>query len=302
MFRRHGPIVKTATAAIAAYLAALALAPDVDAISRPGRPATSLALLFLLGVLYTQLFEYAAHRFAMHRGVRWLSNVRLNHLEHHRVFHGKRFRTRELADLEHIPGRWWIFPLLFAAHYLPAVALLGRDAALAFLLGTLVHYLLFETTHWFTHVEDNALDRFLEQVPLIGSIRAAQIEHHRLHHQVPIVAFNFNPPYLGDRLGAAMPTRERLRALGVREPRPVPTLATALPSSPAPRASLPTAAPRRRSVFAAFLSRPVARYGTAALVGVAALGIVVAVHGWWGRGDKARRGMAAASETRLAKA
>jgi hypothetical protein len=134
MFRRHGPILKATTAASAAYL--VALLPTVDVLARRRLSPTGVALFFLLGVLYTQFFEYAAHRFAMHRGIPLLANVRRNHLEHHRVFHGERFRTRKPEDLAHIPGRWWIFPLLLAAHYFPATRFLPLEGAMAFLLGS----------------------------------------------------------------------------------------------------------------------------------------------------------------------
>jgi hypothetical protein len=294
MFRRHGPILKTAGAAIAAYLGAFASAAGV--VSRTSGTPADVALPFLLGLLYTQIFEYAAHRFAMHRGIPLLSNVRLNHLEHHRVFHGDRFRSRTTEDLEHIPGRWWFFPLLLGIHYLPATALLTRESALGFLLGSLVHYLFFETTHWFTHIEDNALDRVLERIPVLGSIRAAQIEHHRAHHQIPIVGFNFNPPYLGDRLTARMPTRGRLRSLGVRDPRP--RSRPALVPTPLARGPL-SAGPARTPPF---FSRPLARYGTAALLGVAALGLAVAAHGFWTRDARMRRGLSSSSHPEVAKA
>jgi hypothetical protein len=102
MFRRHGPILKTTTAAIAAYL--VALLPTLDFLARRRLSPTGVALFFLLGVRYTQFFVYAAHRFAMHRGIPLLANVRRNHLEHHRVFHGPRVSNAKAGKLGAHPG------------------------------------------------------------------------------------------------------------------------------------------------------------------------------------------------------
>jgi hypothetical protein len=214
-------------------------------LTLPLRPA--LALWFLAGILYTNLFEYWVHRFPMHRGLPLLRHVRSNHIEHHRVFHGENFRTTNPSDLAHISGRFWIFPVLLAIHYVLVTAFLPIDAALALLSACFLHYLAFEISHWLTHVEDNAVDRVLSRIPVVASIRAYQIEHHRIHHQTPIAAFNFNPPYLGDTLfrwTTARPVTDAARVL-------------ARPRLPA---------------------RPAILYGTALVLGVVAIGIAAIAH------------------------
>jgi len=248
MVRRHGPILRTACAATIAFTVFVAFC--FEDLALPVRPV--LLLWFLAGILYTNLFEYWVHRFPMHRGLPLLRHVRRNHIEHHRVFHGENFRTRNPADLAHISGRFWIFPVLLAGHAAAATSFLPLDAATAFLTACYLHYLAFELTHWLTHLEDNAVDRALERIPLLSRVRAYQIEHHRIHHQTPMEAFNFNPPYLGDAL---VP-----RAL----PRPV----SAAPKAPA------LALPSRRPA-----ARPLILYGTALLLGVAALGMAVFAQG-----------------------
>jgi hypothetical protein len=242
MVRRQGPILRTAGAATITFFALAALRFDDLTLS----PTPALALWFLAGLVYTNLFEYWVHRFPMHRGLPLLRGVRRNHIEHHRVFHGENFRTRNPEDLAHISGRCWIFPLLLAGHYALATFLLPIDAAMAFLSACFLHYQAFELTHWLTHLEDNVVDRVLSRIPVVARIRDYQIEHHRTHHQTPIVAFNFNPPYLGDGLVPA-PTARPVGALA-----PPPLLA------------------RRRAP-----TRPLVLYGTALVLGVAALGIAV---------------------------
>jgi hypothetical protein len=81
----------------------------------------------------------------------------------------------------------------------------------------------------------------------VAPLRAYQIEHHRIHHQTPVAAFNFNPPYLGDFLARPSPR----------------------PLSAAPRPPAPVLARRR------LLARPAILYGTALVLGVVALGIAV---------------------------
>jgi hypothetical protein len=244
MVRRHGPILRTICAASLSLLAFAALQLDELTFS----PSPPLALWLLAGILYTNLFEYWVHRFPMHRGLPLLRNVRLNHIEHHRVFSGKNFRTKNPEDLAHISGRFWIFPVLFAGHAALLSPLLPAEAELAFLFACFLHYLAFEITHWLTHLEDNAVDRAISRIPFLSAIRAHQIEHHRIHHQTPVVAFNFNPPYLGDAL--------------FRQVRPVPV-------RPAAPASIPL---RRHRV------RPAILYGTAFVLGAVALGIAVLAH------------------------
>ncbi len=257
MLRSLGPIVRTASAAAVAFLLVLAL--HWSELTFEAR----MWAFLLLGVVYTQLFEYWYHAVPMHRGLPLLDDIRRNHLEHHRQFHGHHFRTRDPADTWQIPGRWWAFPAIFFVHYALLSSLFETGAVVFFLLGTVVHYLVFEITHWFTHVEDNAFDRFLERIPFLGELRAYQIEHHRIHHEIPVVAFNFNPPYLGDRLTGRMPLPAG--ALGLEPVAAAPSLE--------PTRTLPApVSPWRRRL----------RYGTAFAFGTAAvIGVALLTHGRW---------------------
>jgi hypothetical protein len=258
MIRAHGPLLKTVAAAFCAFFAVCAL--RFDSLSR-STLSIDVFFAFLLGLAYTQFFEFWVHRFPMHRGVRFLENIRRNHLEHHRVFHGENFRTRRPSHLRHIAGRWWVFPLLFFLHYLCALALLPIDAAVAFLFGCVVHYAAFEVSHWLTHVEGNGVDRVLLSIPVVGSLRSFQIEHHRLHHETPKFAYNFNPPYLGDRFSGLLSLPE---SAAHAKPQPMPP----------PSTGAPVILARRR-----FLTHQLVRYGAAAAIGVAAVGLVVLAHG-----------------------
>ena len=265
--RHHWPILRTALAALAPFV--LVTWMHWDAFVVITLSLTSVTWL-LAGALYTQFVEYWCHRVPMHRGLPYLTYVRWNHLDHHRIFHGTNFQTRDVDDLEHIAGRFWVFPILFLMHYTALVFVIEAQALIVFLLGTVLHYLVFEASHWLTHIEDNPVDRLLARIPLVSELRAYQIEHHRIHHEVPEMAFNFNPPYLGDRIAGHMPNRAEAWAGGVafETPEAAPVI-TVAPKPIVPIIEAPLAGWRHRIV----------RYGSAAAVGVAIVGAVVVAHG-----------------------
>jgi len=155
------------------------------------------------GLAYAQLFEYLSHDLAMHRGVRGLGFVLEGHIQHHRVFRGGNFRSRDPKDLCHVTLKWYAFPLLLSLHY-ALLAVFALAAAPAFFAGVTAHFVIYETCHWFTHVDGNGFDRVLSRVPLVAAIRAAQIRHHKVHHQQPSVNYNFTPPYAGDRIAGTL--------------------------------------------------------------------------------------------------
>src|SRR6185295_10600708 len=82
----------------------------------------------------------------------------------------------------------------------------------AFFCGVTAHFIAYEALHWLTHVEDNAFDRCVARIPVLGAVREHQIRHHQLHHAVPVVNFNFTPPYGGD-LCAGTRSRQRVGRL-----------------------------------------------------------------------------------------
>lgn len=163
---------------------------------------TALAWIFA-GALYTHLFEYFYHLQMMHRVIR-IGTWRYydpRHQRHHQLFVGERFRTRNADDLAEVTTSWYTFPVLFAAHYLAFRALFAAEYAPAFFLGVSVQFLAYESTHWMTHLRDNAVDRWVKGIPVLGELRRRQVEHHLTHHKQPNVNFNFTPPYVGDRVG-----------------------------------------------------------------------------------------------------
>lgn len=262
--RRSKSIVATISAALGSFCLVLFL--HREALRADLLSITCLAWL-VLGLLYTQLVEFWYHLVPMHRGFRFFDHVKISHQEHHRIFHSANFRTRNVEDLKHVTGRWSVFPAVFILHYLVLRFLLPSPALVAFFAGVALHYAAFELTHWFTHVEDNSFDRWIGRVPVLNRIRETQILHHLIHHEIPTVAFNFNPPFLGDVAMGTMPMM--LEGHG---------LAGGL--GPAPAAS-PVSAPIEPNPQKPHLwARPAVKYGSAVAVGFVALGVGVAVLAW----------------------
>ena len=120
------------------------------------------------------------------------------------VFHGANFALSKRDDWQYIASPWYIFPILFAIHYVALQMLLPAKLLVLFFGGVVLHYLFFELTHWLTHIEGNRVDELLRRVPLAGTARNYHIRHHRYHHEIPTMDFNFNPPFLGDVIGGTL--------------------------------------------------------------------------------------------------
>lgn len=190
------PLVTTVGWAVGSYLAAVAwqfrTASNIEISLR------AVAVL-LAGALYTNIFEHVWHRYAMHS-----RRPDPRHARHHRIFYGKGFQTSDPDALREIVLAWYIFPVLLTVHYAAFGALFGINLAPAFFLGVLSHFVTYEVTHWYTHVAGNGFDRWICRIPGLRGLRSMQIRHHRLHHAEPMVNFNFNPPYAGDRLARVL--------------------------------------------------------------------------------------------------
>jgi hypothetical protein len=162
--------------------------------------------LCVAGVIYTNLFEHAWHRYGMHS-----RRPDRRHAAHHRVFYGNRFQNSDPAAMQEIVTSWYVFPILLIVHYSAFAVLFTPQFAPMFFFGVLLHFVAYEVTHWYTHVPDNGFDRFVKRIPVLAELRSAQVEHHKVHHAEPGVNFNFNPPYIGDRMGGVL-RRERSRS------------------------------------------------------------------------------------------
>lgn len=200
-WKLHAPLLKVLLSTTVVYTAMLSFHGPEGQI----QPFLSFGAIawIIAGALYTHLFEYFYHLQMMHRVIRfgrWRFHDK-RHLAHHRDFLGGNFQTRRPEKLVEVTTSWYTFPALFLVHYAAFRGAFGPQWAPAFFLGVTGQFLVYEISHWLTHLEANAFDRWAAGIPLLGEIRRRQIEHHRAHHVSPDINFNFTPPYAGDRLG-----------------------------------------------------------------------------------------------------
>jgi hypothetical protein len=148
---------------------------------------------FALLFVYASFFEYAFHRWIMHRRWRLFTHTYQMHtLLHHRVFHGDAtYQVHQSED--RILFEWWQGPLLLAVHA-PGVWGLELASGLPVFWGGMaamaVYYGLYEYVHWCVHCPAG---RWIEGKRVFQYLSA----HHRLHHRLWRTNFNVVLP-LGD--------------------------------------------------------------------------------------------------------
>ena len=146
-------------------------------------------LIFAAALVYANLFEYAFHRWLMHRlhGL-----VKREHMLHHGIFRGdRRYHVLQSEDRHFILFEWWQGPSIIGGH-LPAFWAIGAATGRpVWWLGSLalgVYYAAYEYLHWSMHnpcnrsVERTALFRYLDR-------------NHQLHHSQSHINFNVVAPF-----------------------------------------------------------------------------------------------------------
>ncbi len=184
-------------------------------------------LAAICSIVYVQIFKCLWHWGPMHwypsknesvkryfRSLKILNNsflrsVHSSHASHHASFKKGSFQSRDPKKLSDIVSDIHIFPILLTAHYIALLIFIPWHFIPTIILAMSVWFAMFEATHWFAHVKDNAVDRTLRRVPLLGYFWVDMFEYHTYHHgeyDEPGKesglhnAFNFVFPYLGDRI------------------------------------------------------------------------------------------------------
>lgn len=150
------------------------------------QPLQGLWVLAGMGLSYTA--EYGLHRWPFH--LRWGGALYRRHtVEHHNFFSYERPAIDSAEDLWLVLlppfalAVFWVaqVPLLLALHYG-----VGPNAPWLFVLGSLgVYYPIYEVPHFISHVavEGGRLDH-----PVWHAIS----RHHRLHHKLNLMQYNFS--------------------------------------------------------------------------------------------------------------
>lgn len=150
---------------------------------------------FVVFFLYASLFEYAFHRWVMHRPWRVLPSPYKTHtLLHHEVFYGEEsFQGRRTQDRDRILFEWWQGPFIIGAHA-PAIwglqLLTGLPLFGGGIVAMAVYYVLYEYLHFYIH---RPAGRWIERTRAFRYLAARHRHHHRLWRT------NFNVVFpLGD--------------------------------------------------------------------------------------------------------
>ena len=171
------------------------------------------------GVLFASFFEWAFHRFFMHRPVwRYEYSFRAHALVHHQTF--KADHTYHLVneqDKETIPMAWWNGPALIAICTVPVLAMAWALGHWGLLVGAvpafIAYYAAYEYMHWCMHLPKA---RRLERSWVFRRLNGHHLLHHRYMHR------NFNVVFpLADLLFGTLILRSKLRfaqALGPAVP------------------------------------------------------------------------------------
>ncbi len=138
------------------------------------------SLGFAVFFAYGSFFEFALHRFVLHRPLLAVGPYRAHALIHHRVFRAdETYHLGRPEDLRVVTFAWWHAPALLAIHA-PLVFALQWLTGLTLFWGGIValagYYGLYEYLHWCMHWPKG---RWFERTGVFRWLDA----HHRVHHR-----------------------------------------------------------------------------------------------------------------------
>ncbi len=174
-------------------IAALGLATIWYAAGHVHQPRWTDWLVVPAAFLASNIFEWALHRFIMHRPVAGFMGIYKRHtLAHHQFFtdHEAAFdSTRDYRITFFPPYALAVFICMSAAGGAVLSWIWSENAGWLLVCTTSAVYLNYELFHWGCHVKD---DRIIRHVPLMNTIRRHHIAH---HDQAIMMGTNMNLTY-----------------------------------------------------------------------------------------------------------
>ena len=162
-----------------------------------------MALGFVLGIVADSFFEWALHRYVMHRKLgRFDYPFKRHALLHHRVFKAdETYHLSRAEDKHTVPMAWWNGAVLVTLCQIPFVLLaifMGNVALVCgSLLATSLYYGAYEYMHWCMHIPRK---RIVERWGLYFRLNG----HHLLHHRYMYKNFNVVLPLADLCLGTLL--------------------------------------------------------------------------------------------------
>lgn len=171
---------------------------------------------FAVATVMASFFEWALHRYVMHRPVgKFDYPFRAHAVVHHQTF--KADHTYHLVhqkDKETIPMAWWNGPvliLLAQVPMLPIALLFGQWAILVGSVSSLTcYYIAYEYIHWCMHLPKK---RHVERSGIFFRLNG----HHLLHHRYMHKNFNVVCP-LADLCMGTLLLRSKIKFAQARGP------------------------------------------------------------------------------------
>jgi len=158
---------------------------------------------FLCAVVYASFFEWALHRYVMHRPLGKFRYPFESHaLVHHRVFRAdESYHLIHVKDAETIPMAWWNGPVLVLVGLVPFTLATWCLGHWSFFYGSLPvcagYYATYEYIHWCMHLPKK---RNLERTGIFFRLNG----HHLLHHRYMGKNFNVVLPLADLLLGTLL--------------------------------------------------------------------------------------------------
>ncbi len=144
--------------------------------------------IFAAAIVYASFFEWALHRFLLHRPLSFFDYpFRTHTLTHHHIFNAfDAYHLQEEKHKDKVTFSWWNAPILIGLH-LPALFFLQKTAEFPVfwpgLAALIAYYTAYETLHWLMHVPKQ---RWIEKTAAFRFLN----RHHRLHHLFQYKNFN----------------------------------------------------------------------------------------------------------------
>lgn len=162
-----------------------------------------IAVGFMVGTLFSSLFEWTLHRFFMHRptlGFRY--PYERHHLVHHRIFRADHtYHLINEDDKKTIPMAWWNGPVLVGLGVLPFLVFAVIAGKWGVPCGAAMactgYYAAYEYMHWCMHLPRR---RHVERSGIFFRLNG----HHLLHHRYMNRNFNVVMPLADLILGTLL--------------------------------------------------------------------------------------------------
>jgi hypothetical protein len=166
------------------------------------------AVGFVIATVFASFFEWALHRFVMHKRVTFFSYP----FEKHAMVHHQIFKADETYHLIHekdkytIPMAWWNGPAIIAVGIIPFIVASVMLKSWGLICGSLfacfAYYGTYEYLHWCMHLPRK---RSLERSGIFFRLNG----HHLLHHRY--MGKNFNVVFpLADLCLGTLLTRSKI--------------------------------------------------------------------------------------------